>query len=387
MSVREGSSTGFIERLESLRGLAALWVAVGHSMIWLVVGSEAAIWSKPVWKVHGVQATIARVLITFFSGAAAVDIFFVLSGFVLARSLAGAAMTPSTYAQFVVRRLFRIVPAFWFSLVVVVLYLTVVYGGHSVMPGASDWLNRWYANPLTVRTIAENATFISPWLNPNAWTLKVEILASLLLPLIVWCLGEKGAVRSAVVLIGSIELAWICRDAPSDVTHYLYMFVVGALLAKHGNTARRAVIDSEVFAACCVIVVVLASACFPLIHPIFADFMVVTGSAGLICALTQGRRPKAVSILGTRWARFLGRISYSFYLLHFIVLYATGTALLHLLPAEVVLRWPLAVMAAGCVISIAVSMPIAMFAFDRVEKPFTLMGRRLSNMQSGVVSR
>lgn len=84
MSVKENSSSGFVDRLEALRGVASLWVAVGHSMIWLAIGSETAIWSKPVWQIQGLQANAARILITFFDGAAAVDIFFVLSGFVLA---------------------------------------------------------------------------------------------------------------------------------------------------------------------------------------------------------------------------------------------------------------------------------------------------------------
>jgi peptidoglycan/LPS O-acetylase OafA/YrhL len=388
MSVKEGSSNGFIERLESLRGVAALWVAVGHSMIWLVIGAEPAIWAKRVWEVQGVQANLARTLITFFSGAAAVDIFFVLSGFVLARSLTGAAMNPASYVQFVVRRLFRIVPAFWFSLLVVLLYLTVLYPGHAVMPGASDWFNRWYSDPLSIQTIVENATFVSPWLNPNAWTLKVEILASLLLPLIVWGIGTKGVARSVLMLVGSIALAVACRNgptAPSDLTHYVFMFVVGALVARHSGAVRQSLIDSNVFVVACIVPIVLASACFPLIHPLFADFLVVAGTAGIICALSRGSEAKALSILSAGWARFLGRISYSFYLLHFIALYATGTVLLHVLPSEIVLRWPLAVMIGGCLISIAVAVPLALLAFNWVEKPFTLIGRRVSRMQSGVV--
>ncbi|MFM0363159.1 hypothetical protein [Paraburkholderia sediminicola] len=75
MSIEERSSKGFLDRLEALRGVASLWVAVGHSMIWLVIGMEPAIWSKPLWAVQGGQARIARATISVFSGAAAVDIF------------------------------------------------------------------------------------------------------------------------------------------------------------------------------------------------------------------------------------------------------------------------------------------------------------------------
>ncbi|NYH22310.1 acyltransferase family protein [Paraburkholderia bryophila] len=376
MSIEESSSKGFLGRLEALRGVAALWVAVGHSMIWLVIGSEPAIWSKPLWAVQGIQAHIARATISVFSGAAAVDIFFVLSGFVLARSIFRSNLSVQGYLRFAVRRLFRIIPAFWFSLLVVLFYLLVIYPGHEDFPGASEWFTRWYSDPLSIREWIENATFVSPWLNPNAWTLKVELLASALLPFIVWFLGSRKAVRSIIALLCTVALAWIYRDAPSDLGHYVYMFVVGAILASHGSQLRSAVTESGLFVVGCLLLILAASVCFPLIHPLAADFLVVTGTAGLVWALGFGHSSKILRIFDAQWCRYLGRVSYSFYLLHFIVLYGTGHLVLRILPSAVVIRWPLVIMSFVCFLSVLIAICLAQLSYSWVEKPFTLLGRR-----------
>ncbi|MFM0278457.1 acyltransferase [Paraburkholderia sediminicola] len=319
---------------------------------------------------------MARATVSVFSGAAAVDIFFVLSGFVLARSIARSNLGVQGYIRFVVRRLFRIVPAFWLSLLVVLLYLLLVFPGHKQLPGASDWFNRWYSDPISIREFVENATFVSPWLNPNAWTLKVELLASALLPFIVWFLGSQRIARSILALVCTGVLAWVYRDAPSDLGHYLYMFVVGAVLASHGSQLRSAFMEGGHFVVGCLVLILAASVCFPLIHPLAADILVVAGTGGLVWALSFGHSSKILRVFDARWCRYLGRISYSFYLLHFIVLYGTGNFVLHMLPSAVVMRWPLVVMGSVCVASVLIAILLAQLSYTWVEKPFTLIGRR-----------
>jgi peptidoglycan/LPS O-acetylase OafA/YrhL len=72
-----------LRELDGLRGLAAFSVFLGHASI---LGVPAGVWSD---------------------GGAAVALFFVLSGFVLARSLLA---NPQSYGQFVRRRILRLYP-------------------------------------------------------------------------------------------------------------------------------------------------------------------------------------------------------------------------------------------------------------------------------------
>jgi len=382
MSVKEGSSFGFVDRLEALRGVAALAVSVGHSMIWLVIGQETALATKAIWEVRGIQATIARAILSVFSGAAAVDIFFVLSGFVLTMSFFGKPLTINRYLMFAGKRVFRILPTLWFALLIVCLYLWTIYPGHAEFLGASDWFTHSYQDPLSIKEVAENARLAAWSLDPNAWTLKVELLASALLPLMVYAMGQRGKTGTVLVFMVTLLLGWLRRDAQFNVIHYLYMFVIGAAIAKHGakELARFQPGNSGIVG--CLIAILAASICFPLWHPFGADLLVVAGSAGLIWAISSGKEGSLLCILDARWARFLGRISYSFYLLHFIVLYAVGNMFLHVVPTYFVLRQPLTVMLASCVLSIGIAIPIAAFAFRFIEKPFTLLGRQLLRPRS-----
>ncbi len=384
MSIQEGSSRGFYERLEALRGVAALWVAIGHSTIWLSFGPERALWSKAVWDIQGGQATLARALIALSNGAAAVNIFFVLSGFVLAKSLAGIPLRPITYVSYTVKRLFRIAPALWFSLVVVLSYLWLVFPGYTENLIGSIWYNWMYAQPASLSAVLNNAAFISASLNPNAWTLQVEMLASLALPFAVWALGVNGVVRSITVLATFIIAAFLTRNIFGGVIHFFYMFVLGAIVAKHANENYiTRIVKTELAVVVSFLLMLGAGIAFPLDHAFFTDIIVVIGAVGVVWAISAQSEAKVLRLLDGRFVRFLGKISYSFYLLHFIALYATSTYFLKYLPLGVLLGYPLLVVLAAAVLSIAISLPFALFSFHYIEKPFTLLGRRLAALKTG----
>jgi peptidoglycan/LPS O-acetylase OafA/YrhL len=381
MSIEKGASGSFISRLESLRGIAALWVAVCHSMFWLSIGAEKSLWSKTLVNVQGVQATVARIVISFFNGAAAVDVFFVLSGFVLARSLSNTEIGAASYMRFSVKRLFRIIPAYWFSLAVVLVYLGVVYPGYENFPVASAWFGWWYTDPVTLRTVLDNAVFSDSLLNPISWTLRIEVLASLLIPVIVWLMGPRGAVRSIIVVLVTFLIAWFDRGDAAGVARFLYAFALGSVIAKHSSSgAAPTFYPTRFWGWTCMGMIMAANIFFPLDHSFVADIMVIAGSGGIVWSLSIDKKSRQFSVLDAGWARFLGKISYSFYLLHFIVLYAIANVLLHAVPANILARVPMLIMGVSCVVSIALTIPLALLSFNFVERPFTAAGRHLSSI-------
>lgn len=386
MSVREGNSAGFVDRLEALRGIASLWVAVGHALIWLSMGDPLK-WTAAERHQYGWQAAVGHVLITIFNGNAAVDVFFVLSGFVLTKSLLNGGTTAGRYWAYAARRVFRILPAFWFSLFVVGLYLAFAYPGHAVMQGASSWFNQWYERPLDTQTMIDNLTFVSPWLNPNAWTLKVEIVLSLALPFVVWILARGGVLTGAAVLVASIVSGWFARDLSLTLSplHYVYMFVAGAVLAKHASVFDCAPRWTPNLAAILGALLIVCSNQWLVPHSFRGDVVITIGAVCLIWASTMPNA-KTLSLLDKGWAKFLGRISYSFYLLHFIVLYAVANLMLHVVPSWLIVRLPLPVMLVGGVVMLLIAVPLSMLSFTFVEKPFTLFGKRLSSAMDNAIA-
>ncbi|WP_247580513.1 acyltransferase family protein [Ralstonia solanacearum] len=119
-------------------------MALFHAFIWIAFGEQRALFTKPVMDVHGLQATSARMIIAIFCGPAAVNVFFVLSGFVLARSLRKTSPGIAMYARYIVKRGFRIFPALIVSIGLALLYRAMLYPGYEVFPIASTWFNWWY---------------------------------------------------------------------------------------------------------------------------------------------------------------------------------------------------------------------------------------------------
>ena len=372
MSVKEGSAQPFNERLEALRGVAALAVAVGHSLLWLKLGDEASIWQVSLWKVHGLQATTARAILAFANGAPAVNIFFVLSGVVLTWSLMRSAITPMAYVRFLIKRAFRILPMLWVSVGLVGLYLWLIYPGYAQFPAAGSWFEAWYAQPVTAQSVLRDVTLQSATLNTVAWTLKVELAAAALIPAALW-LFRLGWAPQLLVLGAAI--AWAPRAPADALGHYFYMFVAGMLITLHAERLRR--FAGGWMAVLGLALIVFTGAC-TLLHPVGLDLLSTAGSGLLITALIGGVRHAVLAPLDWKAVRWLGQRSYSFYLLHFIVLYGLANAVLHRGPQSLLLRWPLAIELVVSALSLAVAAALAALAFAFVEKPATVLGRNLA---------
>src|SRR5262245_4346370 len=100
--------TTFFPELEAARGLAALIVVIFHVFVTLEP-------KRQVFETHGLAQAISNFALTaLFNGSGAVTFFFVLSGFVLGISLDRFnGVTLAGCTEFVVRRLFRIMPTVW----------------------------------------------------------------------------------------------------------------------------------------------------------------------------------------------------------------------------------------------------------------------------------
>jgi len=119
------------ERLQSLRGLAALCVLFGHVSLLLPFRSLTFHWA-------GV-----------FQPNSAVIFFYVLSGYVLGESL---RRDPS-FARFILKRMMRLLPVFWIAVLLGAATHILVAG--PPIPGASDWLNGNRANPVSACSVRD----------------------------------------------------------------------------------------------------------------------------------------------------------------------------------------------------------------------------------------
>lgn len=206
---------------------------------------------------------------------------------------------------------------------------------------------------------------------------RIELVCSILLPLIVWSLGTSRVLGSIIALILALSMAFYLQATPGSVFYFMHMFVVGVIIAKRavdeGNARPGNALVSLSLA------LILGVGIFlPLSHTLLADEVVLLGTAGLIWAISTGRTSPVLAIMDSRIIRFLGKISYSFYLIHFVVFHALAGLAMRYVSEAILLRAPLAVvLMVGC-ISILITIPISVFSFRFVERPLTQAGRYLT---------
>jgi peptidoglycan/LPS O-acetylase OafA/YrhL len=319
--------------LTAIRGIAAAWV-VAHHM-------------QPFWFPDAPAALASGLMM----GHTAVDIFFVLSGFILTR----------VYGP--VR--FRHVPMFWLRRIcrVYPLHLSVMAAlALSVLAAsatggsahAHDW-SGFFVVTLLLQSILLND---SPW-NPASWSVGVELLCYAIFPLTVRLMG-----RVPGLLLAGIAMALVLAEALVLQRYDGVVFGQGAIL--------RGLVGFHLGAVLCLLLPrlpVRAAPAAALAGVIgiavgigaASQTTVVLAAAVTIVALDPARGLVA-RVLSQAPLVWLGRVSFSIYLLHVPLFVALNRVLPHFVG-----RWAMA--AAFVVIMI----PLSEAAYQFIEQP----GRRL----------
>jgi peptidoglycan/LPS O-acetylase OafA/YrhL len=295
-----------LRALTGIRGVAAWFVVLFH--IRLAAASALG---------PGVVAVLGK-------GYLAVDLFFMLSGFVLWLNYADSARRSGLAAAplFLARRLARIWP------------LHIVMLGVAAALAAAIWLSGrpvppnypWSELPLHVMLV-QNWGFTSRlrWNDP-AWSISCEFAAYLLFPLLAlavdWRKLSAPALLAALLLPAlGLHLLMSLNGAPTlgvDIPHFglpraVAEFMMGTVLCalwERWRDAPRLPLVAVAAAISALAAAALAGCSETLlVPPLFAALLL-----GLALTAQSAANP-----LGWRWIHYLGEISYATYLAHFLL--------------------------------------------------------------------
>jgi peptidoglycan/LPS O-acetylase OafA/YrhL len=288
----------------------------------------------------------------FAGGYVGVDVFFVVSGYLITRLLLRERIDKGTIAfgDFYARRLRRLLPAS--TLVIVATVLASRWLMSPLLFESTAWDGVWAAGWLAnMRFITVGMDYLaaegveSPLL--HFWSLAVEEQFYLLWPalilLVAW--GRRGDVSRRVgialaVVVGASLAASIVLTRTHPVIAYYSLptraweLAIGGLLAVAAVRGVRFPRRTSTIAGWLGVVAVVASGMLYTLQTPFPGWLAavpVLGTAAIIVAGDADSRVGPVWFLRWRPLQFLGKLSYSLYLWHWPVLilgeHAVGRAL------------------------------------------------------------
>jgi len=272
----EQKKLGYLSSLDLLRGLAAVAVCYFHFT-------------------HGNPDFLSKTNILYESGRygfLGVDVFFVISGFVIPYAMYRGMYRFKNFGKFLLKRVIRIEPPFIASIILVI---------------ALNWLSTlspYYRGAgftidftaLALHLGYLNAFFQYPWVNDVYWTLAIEFQYYIIIALIFPLLIHSKKYYSFIAL-GIFGMMGFLITGHNFIFNYGLLFVVGILLFQF----KIGYLKNSEFGALLLIALLmifvkfdkryLVAALLPYFFILYFDF-------------------------NDKISKFLGNISYSLYLVH-----------------------------------------------------------------------
>jgi peptidoglycan/LPS O-acetylase OafA/YrhL len=360
--------------LDALRGLGALAITCYHVHRYRPLEIPA----------DRLLPKVAQFLVGH--GWVAVQVFWVIAGFVLAYSLRKTAIGPASFGNFTLRRVLRLGMPYWTAILLVV--------------GIDSAATHWFAvaratplvdDPVTWPRLAANLTFLQDVLqlhniSAGTWFVCVDLQCGLLFAAMLWLVqflsrGPAGEAKDGNTLplplcvvflpLGLVSLFWFNLDSDDLSAWVIYFFhlpLLGALAwwALEGRVPRL------VFWG------YLAAMAGGVVHRcnVGLDYkksleLIVAATAATVIYF-GGRTGHLGDWLTWRPLQFLGRISYSLFLIHYPaswIVVSAGCSLTPDSPRAAVLWMGLAVV---------VSVGVGQIFFMCVEGPSLRLVKRLN---------
>lgn len=334
----------------------------------------------------------------FRNGYLAVDLFFVLSGFVISSSYSHRINSVIDAMRFIGLRFFRVYPMHLATLLVLLgLEVLKLYSQNSGMITASDraaftGVNSWGAFFANLGLVQGLGIFDYLTWNAPSWSISCEFAVYL-----VFALATAGGLFRSKILILLLSLAGLGGFCLVAFTHgdlnstydlgivrCLAGFFIGASIFQTTQHRRFPKLSQSSISSgqiillfvSCLIAGTISDAKIVAIVPVFVSWVL----------LLQSDTGVLARVLMTPAVQYLGRISYSVYLVHYVFLYVEAIVLKRIFGIPSLLdatmhvpvfqtdRWTGDFILAGSLVGVVV---ISGLTFRLIETPSRIWGREL----------
>lgn len=304
--------------LDGLRGVAALWVLVGHCLF--LTGASLPVLNTP---------------------DLGVDLFILLSGFLMVfqyqqRSHYENWGQVRTWIAFWIRRFFRIAPLYYLALLVALPLGQALYADRTVIDAmlghAAQSPERYLDSSLT--NVLAHISFLFGFFPSHAfrtplpdWSLGLEMQFYAAFPFLILLLRKCGwewmvAVAAGLAAVAALllKLSGIHFPMPAFLPLKMHLFLCGMLIAiDHDSATPARDLPARMFCIATLAALPIGGS-FDLAHLLARETLVLVFFA-LIHARTFVAANAFARLLGTPFFRWMGELSYGVYLFHLLFLH------------------------------------------------------------------
>ena len=333
--------------LDGIRGVAALTVFLGHV---LLAASLIGTASGEGWTAASLWPLRYPPFAALTAGTEAVLLFFMLSGFVLALPYVDRPSAPG-YRAFLIKRVFRLYPAS--VLVVLAAVFARLLLQHLTPTGVTHLFTREedWAGPVTLHSTVAHLLLVPGIdvhnLDGPLWSLVFEMRVSLFFPVLVWLIARRSAKTALAIVAATFLMAAIpnfrsdfhlpptlpvrllsdLQYTASMTVRYAALFLAGILLAQHRSRISTWYSRRSALTVGAIVALGLSCYTYPFIPSVPHGYYtlpyldIILPSIGCAIFITSALSISSLRhVLMTPLCQFLGRISYSLYLVHMLIL-------------------------------------------------------------------
>lgn len=319
-----------INSAESIRGLACIAVILSHiSLVFFPVLHNPLINDVPTFAI--LEWIHNSPFAFLYSGSAAVYVFFVLSGFVLSY----ACIRDKTRAK---QKLFSMAVKRYPRLAIPAIFSSILFWFAFLMPvdttTVSKWFLDWGTQDKSIFYAAYDGAinsfiFGSPVYNRVLWTMQIELFGSFAVLIILYF-----SLRSKALFLLSV-ISFLALSILISTKFFIGMtcFIIGMLIYLYCKP-----ISFKLALPILIIGLYLAgahndSSSYNLFISVLGNktYLFLTAMSGPIIVYSILMNEKISSVLDNPFFVYLGKLSFSMYLLHTGIIYIVGVPLFNLI--------------------------------------------------------
>ena len=161
-----------------------------------------------------------------------VDVFFVISGFIMVYSSSSLFQRGGAWREFITRRVIRVVPLYWLTSLVALVYILIRQRQSDIFP--PDIFHKWVVSSFLFIPYPRTNGEVAP-LNGVGWTLNYEMFFYLFFAAVIWLQRQAAVVVLSLLFVIVVLAAHLFGPLANPFAFWgsslILEFVFGMLVA------------------------------------------------------------------------------------------------------------------------------------------------------------